>query len=349
MTQQKNTAIKTLIVVLLFIFTWFFVYAFLHEAGHALVGLAYGGTIESFVFWNFNAHVRIVGANYSQIGEPLMNVAGLLFPILLSVIAIVFYNPKIKFAGYHLCYFTAILSLVSGAFVGWVILPIRSLFTFSLMHEDMVRFSYNAAFHPVLVSLMGLFLICAFALFAHKKGIFVGAWSAFNSLIGKEVVEKNAKIKWGFVSVGLLFMAIVTFVTAFFVPHEPPHIFNVSASVADVRIENNVEHTFTVSEARRYYFDISIQQGFVTGHILTDSDGERHMWGTITGDGRLLRSLELGEGTYTIQFIFLSDLDAVADFLVYVGAYDFMNVQDFRDVFENYNDDFSVTYFIRIR
>ena len=50
MTQQKNTAIKTLIVVLLFIFTWFFVYAFLHEAGHAIVGIAYGGTIENFVF-----------------------------------------------------------------------------------------------------------------------------------------------------------------------------------------------------------------------------------------------------------------------------------------------------------
>ena len=350
MAQQENTKIKTFICVLLFIFIWFFMYAFLHEAGHALVGIAYGGTIESFVFWNFNAHVHIVGANYSQIGKPLMNVAGILLPILLSVVAIGFYNPKIKFAGYHLCCFTAILSLVFGAFAGWVIIPIRSLFTLSVMHEDMVRFSYNAGFHPILVSLMGAFLIGSFALFAHKKGLFIGAWSAFNSLSGKEVVVKPAKIKWGFVSVCLFFAAIVTFVSAFFAPpYEPANIFNVSASIADVRIENYVEHTFTASETRRYHFDIALQQDFMTGYILTGSDGERYGWGTFTGDAKSLLSFELSKGTYTMQFTFLSDLEAVADFLVYVGAYNFMDAQDFRDVFENCNDNFSVTYSIHIR
>ena len=95
------------------------------------------------------------------------------------------------------------------------------------MHEDMVRFTDNTGFHPILVSLMGLFLIGAFAIFAHKKGIFVSAWTAFNSLNGKEVPVKTTKIKWGFVSVGLLLVAIVAFVTAFFVPYEPPHILNV--------------------------------------------------------------------------------------------------------------------------
>ena len=348
MNQQAK--LKTFISILLFVPIWFFVYAFLHEAGHALVGIAYGGTIERFVFWNFNPHVVIVGANYSQIGKPLMNVAGILLPILISVIAISFYNLKIKFAGYHLCCFTAILSLVLGAFAGWVIIPIRSLFTLSVMHEDMVRFSYNAGFHPVLVSLMGLFLIGAFTFFAHKKGILAGAWSALNSLNGKEVTVKTAKIKWGFVSVGLLCAAIVTFVAAFFAPpYEPSNIFNVSASVTDVRIENNAEHTFTASEARRYHFDIVIQQDFMTGYILKDSEGERHGWGTFTGDAKSLLSFELSEGTYTIQFLFLFDLESVADFLIYVGAYDFIDLQYFRDVFENFNDDFSVTYFLRIR
>ena len=351
-TLNQQAKLKTFISIILFILIWFFVYAFLHEAGHALVGMAYGGTIKNFVFWNFNAHVVIAGANYSQFGEPLMNAAGILFPILIFVIAIGFYNSKVKFAGYHLCYFAATLSLVFGAFAGWVIIPFRSLFTLSLSGEDMVRFVDNTGFHPVLVSLMGLFLIGSFALFAHKRGIFVGAWSAFNSLNGKEVSLKTTKIKWGIVSVGSLIVAIVIFVIAFFVPYEPPHIFNVSASVTDVRIENNVKHTFTANEARRYNFNIAIQQGFMTGYILKDSEGERQGWGTFTGDVTSSLSFELSEGTYTMQFIFLPDFGAVTDFLIYVGVYDFVEplyMQNFRDVFENYNDDFSVTYSLRIR
>ena len=79
MSQQAK--LRALISILLFVPIWVFAYAFLHEAGHALVGIAYGGTIENFVFWNFNARVVIAGANFSQIGEPLMNVAGILFPV----------------------------------------------------------------------------------------------------------------------------------------------------------------------------------------------------------------------------------------------------------------------------
>jgi hypothetical protein len=69
-------------------------YAFLHEAGHAIIGLIYGGTIENFVFWNFNAHVSIVNADYSTFGLPLMNIAGLLLPFIVVVIAVSIYNKN---------------------------------------------------------------------------------------------------------------------------------------------------------------------------------------------------------------------------------------------------------------
>ena len=184
MTQQDNTKTKTLISILLFIFIWFFVYAFLHEAGHALVGIAYGGTVENFVFWNFNAHVSIVDADYGEYGRALMLAAGLLFPRVLFIIAIGLYSSKIKFPGYHLCYFTATLSLVAGAFWAWVIIPIRSLFT-PLPGEDAFLFLDTTGFHPILVALMCLMFIGAFVVFAHSRGIFTNAWLTYISLLGK--------------------------------------------------------------------------------------------------------------------------------------------------------------------
>ena len=234
MTQQESIKIKTSISVLLFIFIWFFVYAFLHEAGHALVGIAYGGTIESFVFWNFNAHVRIVGANYSVFGGALMNAAGTLLPRVLFAISIAFYNPKIKFPGYHICCFTALLSLVAGTLIAWVIIPIRSMFT--LLHgEDSLSFLHNTGFHPVLLALLSLLLICALVFFAHSKRILTGAWAAFNSLVGKEIAVKNSRTRWGIVSIGFMLSAAVVFVAAMYVPYTPANIFNASVEISDVR------------------------------------------------------------------------------------------------------------------
>lgn len=350
--MNQKTKLKTSISILLFIPIWFFVYAFLHEAGHALVGLAYGGTIENFVFWNFNAHVSITGANYSQIGEPLMNVAGPLLPFLIFVIAIVLYNPKNKFAGYHLCYFTAILSLVFGAFAGWVIIPIRSLFTLSLAGEDMVRFSYNAGFHPFLVSLMGLFIISAFSIFAHKRGVFVGVWSAYKSLFGKETAVKTTRIKWGFVSIGFLLASFVTFAIAIFVPDTHGYIFDTSVEISDVRAEGSRSYTFTADGSRQHHFHLNLQgQGFVTGFIVEDNEGNLFLsWAfeetsSVFGAG-------LSEGVFNVRLIFLTDFEAVIDFFKETGTYEHIDsdvMQNFREVFSDVTDNFSINYSLRIR
>ena len=350
MNQQEK--LRTFISVLLFVPIWFFVYAFLHEAGHALVGLANGGTIENFVFWNFNAHVRITGASYSQIGEPLMNVAGLLFPMLIFVIVIGFYNSKIKFAGYHLCYFTAILSLVFGAFAGWVVVPIRSMFTLSLAGEDMVRFSDNAGFHPFLVSLMGLFIIGAFAIFAHKQGVFVGALSAYRSLLGKEAVVKTTKIRWGFVSAGFLFAAIFILAIAIFLPYTHEYIFAASAEISDVRTEGSRSYAFSADGSRQHNFHLDVLgQGIVTGFIVEDSEGNRYFSWAFQETSSVI-GLGLSEGVHNVRFIFLTDFETVVDFLKKTGSYEHIGsdvMQNFREVFSDVNDNFSVTYSLRIR
>ena len=58
------------------------VYTVLHESGHALVGLAFGGTITAFNtnFLNLTAHVGIEG-NFSILQQCLVAVAGVSFPL----------------------------------------------------------------------------------------------------------------------------------------------------------------------------------------------------------------------------------------------------------------------------
>ena len=351
MTQQENTKIKTLISILLFIFIWFFVYAFLHEAGHAIVGIAYGGTIENFVFWNFNAHVSIVDANYGEYGRALMNAAGVLFPRIIFVIAIWLYNSNIKFPGYHLCYFTAILSLAAGAFAGWVVIPIRSMFTL-LPSEDAFRFLDTTGFHPILVALMCLMLIAAFVVFAHSRGIFTNAWLTYNSLLGKEITIKSTKIKWKFVSIGLMLSAIIIFVIALYVPYSPSSVFNTSVKISDVRIENSKTYTFTADGTRRHLFHLDIQgQGFMTGFIVEDIAGNRYYSGAFEETSSVI-GLVLSEGVYNVRFIFLTDFEAVTNFFKEFSSYERMDsdiLQSFRQIFYSTNNDYSVTYSLRIR
>ncbi|MDR2600239.1 MAG: hypothetical protein LBC73_08190, partial [Oscillospiraceae bacterium] len=149
-SKHALLSIKVIVCSLLFVPIWFFLYAFLHEAGHALVGLAYGGSIVNFVFWNFNAHVVINGAEYTAFGLALFHVAGLLLPILVYILALCFYNPKRKPVLYHICYIIATVSLI-WSLASWVVMSFMSIFTI-LPGEDVWKFIDSTGFHPLLVT-----------------------------------------------------------------------------------------------------------------------------------------------------------------------------------------------------
>ena len=91
-----NRKTKTVLCVLLFAPVYFLLYTFLHEAGHAIVIMAYGGTVENFVFGNFNAHVSSNGGLFTAFGTALNHIAGMLLPTIVGAIIIGFYNPNKK-------------------------------------------------------------------------------------------------------------------------------------------------------------------------------------------------------------------------------------------------------------
>lgn len=85
--------VKYIISVSISMVLFLFIYIFLHEGGHAIVGLACGGKIIEFVL-GFKAHVAIAGAEYSTISESLLNAAGVLMPVSIAAIALLFYRSS---------------------------------------------------------------------------------------------------------------------------------------------------------------------------------------------------------------------------------------------------------------
>ena len=72
MTTNTGKAIIKTLAVIPILFFFIYLYTFLHEGGHALVGIIYGGKIDRFVL-GFDAHVTIHGAKFTQLGESLFN------------------------------------------------------------------------------------------------------------------------------------------------------------------------------------------------------------------------------------------------------------------------------------
>lgn len=167
---KVNTKLKTVLCILLFAPIWMLLYTLLHEGGHALVILAYGGTIDSFWILGLNAHVSAHGAVYSAFSEALLNVAGVLLPTVVSAVALFFYNPQIKFQGYHSCYFLIAVTPIFTTLV-WLIFPILSLFTTVPQGEDVTKFLSVTGFPPLLVAFGALLIVSVFVFLIYRKGL----------------------------------------------------------------------------------------------------------------------------------------------------------------------------------
>ena len=144
----------------------------IHETGHALIALMYGGEIDSFVIFGLNAHVIHHGASFSVFGQPLHYAAGMLLPIIIGAIVINFYKSSFKSACYHFCFFIASIGLASSV-LPWIAIPIISLFAPPPPRDDVTKFLNITGIHPLLISLGALLLLGAFVFLAVRKGIFL--------------------------------------------------------------------------------------------------------------------------------------------------------------------------------
>ena len=352
--------LKSLICIALFLPIWFLLTAFLHESGHALVGMAYGGRIERFVFWNFGAHVRIVGGRFTPFGLAFMHMAGPLLPFLFCIMAVAFYNKNIKFAGYHICYLAgAITPAASNMFMA--VLSVRSFFAVMPLGEDIIHFLNTTGFHPIIVALCILLITTVYVAFCLIKEI---PQTAYASVRGwyydadytmppetktpeHVVLRKRNKLRPAIIKFVLAFSAI--FVAAIFIPYEQPSIINVSGTITNTYENTGRTYAFTATRTGRHWFNIGINgQGIVTGVIVENAWGSRDLTIVAAEPTDSTSGIWLLEGEHAVHFVFLADFDAVVDFFEennkYMGDDE---MQRFREVFAH-GEYAAVRYSLRV-
>jgi hypothetical protein len=157
--------------VLVFLFAAVFIaflYTFLHESGHALVGVLAGGTVDAFnvSFWNLDAHVAVSGS-LTLAQTVANNLAGAALPLLVWLGFILLVPKRANFAIECMKVFGSVMFL--STLLAWVFLPIRFL-AGPVPGDDVTNFLNNSGVYPLWVTFAALLL-------------FIGGWLLFGTKI----------------------------------------------------------------------------------------------------------------------------------------------------------------------
>lgn len=178
--RRLSSINKTALGLLLFIIAAvLFLYTFLHEAGHALVGLAFGQTLTTFDvrFWNFNPHVSLSGSLTTT--QRLLQIgAGTWLPLLIWFLLMAALPRRSSFS---VNLFKAASALmVLNTLLAWMIIPILDLAGRAPAGDDVTNFLRVSEMPPLLLSALALMVYGAgWVLLAAKVENLKEIWRTF--------------------------------------------------------------------------------------------------------------------------------------------------------------------------
>ena len=149
---------KVLCILFIFLFV-VLTYTFLHEGGHALVGIVSGARLTAFSFIDTNAHVSLDG-NLTPFQEMVFNAAGVTLPLLAWLVFILWVPKRSNLAVECLKMMASVMVL--STLTAWIALPALFLFGKAPLSDDVTNFLRNSQLPPLMVS--------AFALLAFSGG-----------------------------------------------------------------------------------------------------------------------------------------------------------------------------------
>ena len=334
----KMKTIFSIICFSLFILLYSFLETLFHEIGHALVVLLYGGTISKFVLYP-NPYVSASYVDFTIFGTVLMHIAGILLPMVIGIIAVSLYNPKIKFMGYHICYMSGSVFL-AFTLLQWAMIPFISLFTMAPPQNDMTKFMKVTGFPPLFMFLSMLLLIVVFLFLSYKKGI----W--------EKVKEQTVTIR-----IIVIFMMIII-IGSSIVVNTSQYIkyfsaaCNSSFTVKNALEEKSHEIQFTLEQSKTYAVEVVTQsRGFVTAIRIVKENNEV-VYQNIAEKFQFTSTMELPESNYTLILTYFENYESVEQFLnnTWQGEISLEVRQNLEKIFSHDNGgDYSIDVSIQIR
>lgn len=151
------------------------IYIVLHEGGHALVAVLCGARITKFSI--LGAYMNYEGGIFTPVTFSLFHCAGMLLPVLVSLLLILAYRSGSSRMLHRIFSFFFLLPPV-GSILAWVIVPVLCLSGNPPQGDDIVKFIGSSGLNPWAVSLSSLLLFGICCLGAWRKKIPQNYWAA---------------------------------------------------------------------------------------------------------------------------------------------------------------------------
>jgi len=143
-------------------------YIVLHEGGHCIVAFLCGAKITRFSV--LGAYMSYDGGVFNTVTYSLLHAAGMLFPVLISFVFMLFYREYSQSIFYRI--FSAIFSLLPFfSTVAWVFVPILYIFGEAPSNDDVTKFINASELSPWVVCGAAILLFTAGFLLAWKKKV----------------------------------------------------------------------------------------------------------------------------------------------------------------------------------
>ena len=166
---RRSASLLSLLILLFLAVLSVFLYTFVHEAGHAVFGLMFGGKLTSFSvkFWDLSAHAGLRG-DFSVFQRSLISIAGVGLPLMLWAVLMTLAPKK---TSPLLAWFKLFISLGTlNTLLAWIIIPF--LYTAGRApSDDATNFLNLTGIPPLLVAAGALAIyVYGWALLLNRMG-----------------------------------------------------------------------------------------------------------------------------------------------------------------------------------
>lgn len=171
---MKNVS-KVMLSLFSSIFIVMFSYIVLHEAGHCLVAILCGAEITEFSI--LGAHMNYVGGKFSTITYALFHAAGMLLPVVISIVYMAFYRKSYENVFYRI--FSALFTMLPFlSVIAWILVPIACLLGETPENDDAAKFINVLGINPWIVCAAAILFVMSGILLAWNKKIILYYWYA---------------------------------------------------------------------------------------------------------------------------------------------------------------------------
>jgi hypothetical protein len=244
-----------------------FVYTFVHEAGHSLVGLLFRGELVSFNvnFFNLSAHAGIEG-NFSNLQSAVISAAGVSFPLLVWGVWICLVPKKTNSL---MQVFRLVFSMgVINALLAWIVIPIVVL-NGGTASDDSINFLNKTQLNPLIVSGAALVIyLGGWALFLNRLGGAKAIWTGLREWHLESFATIRRTFIWmlAIASMMLAVVGVLSFTLENPEYHKAPSDYHTVAllDLSQKSYQNEVVYFFSLSkpsEVSLYFALKDIQSG----------------------------------------------------------------------------------------